>query len=557
MKFPRTIVDAFQKDGDFDDGIFCRFIKAGLETIIHYHDLRSQAGRYANFFRSAGVRPGEVALIILPHTPDLFYAFLGAMLAGAIPSFMPSRTSKQEPQLYWSSHEKLFKRIGSGALLTTNENLAAIRANLPDLGLRLLTIEEAQRVLPQFCRDHVNPDDIALLQHSSGTTGLKKGVALSHAAVVSQVRSYAQALEISRQDQIVSWLPLYHDMGLIACFMLPLITHTPIVMLDPFEWVTNPALLFNAIKDYRATLCWQPNFAFHHLCRTVRPSAQLDLTSMRAWIDCSEPCRSETFDLFAAKFAGAGVKAEQLQVCYAMAEAVFAVTQTHTGQRPRVLSINPERLRVAGRVELVSVDEPNQLVLSAGTPISGLQVRVVDEHSEPLPNLYVGEIVVAGDCLFSGYYKLEDETRRKLRAGWYHTGDTGFIHEGDLYVTGRKNDLIIVHGRNYYAHEIEFIVNQAPGVHAGRNVAVGWFRPEIGSEDVVVIVEFDELERTDGVAVIRDIKEALLTQAGLQVFDVCLVPPGWLVKTTSGKISRIENLNKYIARLSVPQVQTG
>jgi fatty-acyl-CoA synthase len=543
----QTILDALQDKAGHAQDVFCHFPHASGETIVRHDDLRREAARYAHYFQKNGVRPGEVVLIILRHSPDLFYSFLGAMLAGAIPSFMPCQTSKQDSRLYWSSHQKLFDRIGPCTLLTYGENLDAVRKNVANNALRLLDSGEARNAPPNFTASRIAPEQVAFLQHSSGTTGLKKGVALSHAAVLRQVASYANVLKLSPGDRIVSWLPLYHDMGLVACFLLPLITHTPVVMVDPFEWVVNPSLLFAAIKQHRGTLCWQPNFAFHHLCRTVRPSPNHDLSSVRAWINCSEPCRAETFQLFAQTFQSAGVRKEHLQVCYAMAESVFAATQTAPGESPRVLAVDPSALRQGCAIP-VPTETLHQALLSTGPSIPGMQIRICDDKGAPLSDGSVGEICLAGDCLFDGYYKLDEETCRKLRKGWYHTGDLGFLYEGELYVTGRKNDLIIVHGRNYYAHELEYIVNQVSGVHPGRNVAAGWFRPEAGTEEVIIIAEIDTT--TDHSRLVQDIKQRLLDQAGLLVFDVHLVNSGWLVKTTSGKISRVENLNKYLAAIS-------
>jgi len=532
-----------------DEDLFCEFLQGGRCTRILHGDLRREAERYAGYFQSCGVRQDEVVLIILRHSPDLFAAFLGALLIGAVPSFMPFPTSKQDPRLYWGSHQALLDRMGAGTLLTYAGNLEAIVASTRHEGWRLLSVEAVGEVAARFVSPNVTSDQIAFLQHSSGTTGLKKGVALTHRAVMRQVQTYAERLQLAPTDRVVSWLPLYHDMGLIACFLLPLITRTPVVMMDPFEWVVNPGLLFDAIRRYRGTLCWQPNFAFHHLCRTVRPSTDHDLSSMRAWINCSEPCRAATFDLFERRFANVGVKAEQLHVCYAMAETVFAVSQSLPGRAAPRLTVASDALR-QGRAVLVSADVPHQALLSTGRPVNGLQISIRDDHDKPVPDEQIGEVCIAGDCLFDGYFLLPEETHRKLRAGWYHSGDLGFLHEGELYVTGRKNDLIIVHGRNYYAHEVEYLVNQIPGVQPGRAVAAGCFRAEVGSEEVVVMAETSSIATIDFADLAQRIKQALLDQAGLLVHDVHLVPAGWLVKTTSGKISRVENLNKYLAAIA-------
>ena len=522
-------------------------MQGGREYPVSWGDLRNGSARYAAFFQQQGVKAGEVVLIILGHSPELFHAFLGAMRLGAIPSFLPCATSKQNPELYWASHRKLFERCGEGTLLTYPDNLEQAQKQTTGLPWRVIDTTSAAAVsADDFLEVAISPDQIAFLQHSSGTTGLKKGVALTHCAVIRQVASYAAALELNDEDRVASWLPLYHDMGLIACFLLPLITRTPVIMIDPFEWVVNPGLLFTAIHRYRATLCWQPNFAFHHLCRTVRATHVPNLSSMRAWIDCSEPCRAETFQLFEKKFGSAGVRPETLHVCYAMAETVFAISQTPVTEPNLIVAVDAAALR-EGRVVEMSPGSASQRLLSAGKPIDGLKVRILDDQGLPLTEDRVGEISVTGDCLFDGYFKLPVETQKKIRDGWYQTGDLGFLHRGELYITGRKNDLIIVHGKNYYAHELEYLINQLPGVHPGRNVATGWFRTEIGSEEIIVLAETgltDEIARTE---LSTQIKQALLDQSGLLVYDVHLVAAGWLIKTTSGKLSRSDNLAKYLA----------
>jgi acyl-CoA synthetase (AMP-forming)/AMP-acid ligase II len=371
--------------------------------------------------------------------------------------------------------------------------------------------------------------DIAFLQHSSGTTGLKKGVALGFDAIDRQIDAYAASIALEADDCIVSWLPLYHDMGLIACLVLPFVRRVPLVWLDPFEWVARPVLLFEAIAAHRGTLTWLPNFAFHHLARTVSDqSGRVDLGGVRAFIDCSEPCKPETFDLFCRRFAAWGVRPEQLQVCYAMAEAVFAVTQTPIGR-------TPHRLHA-----------PDRIHLAVGAPLPGWQVRIVEPDGQPVTEGATGEVAIAGGSLFSGYHQLPEETARKFRDGWYLTGDLGFQRDEQLYITGRTDDLIIVHGKNIYAHDVEFAANQVPGVKPGRAVAIALFVPEAGTQDLLLIAESAE-PADRRVALTRAVKAAILQHIGLVPRAVHVVEPGWLVKTTSGKISRTENLRKYTA----------
>lgn len=547
----RTIVEAFEHHcTQKSEAVCCYFIKAGQTEPITYLTLYRESSRFANLLRAQGIAAGQVVLIILNHTPALYYAFLGAMLAGIIPSFMPPPSSKQDPKVYWSSHQALFDRIEAGALVTYQDHVPLIKEQMPDLAVTIIAAEKAGQYPDQFETATISPDDLAFLQHSSGTTGLKKGVALSHRAVLEQVISYQATLDWCQTDKIVTWLPLYHDMGLIACFMLPIITGLTIIQIDPFEWVSQPQLLFEAIHRYQPTLCWMPNFAFHHLCRTVRAKDKWALHSIRAWISCSEPAKAETFDLFIKHFGACGVKAEQLQVCYAMAETVFAVTQTPLYQAVKRLAVNEETMRTK---QVASPSEGNQAsmtYLSTGKTISSLDCKIVDTEGEPLPDNHIGEVAVTGKCLFAGYYKQEEVTQKKMRDQWFFTGDLGFVHQGELYITGRRHDRIIVHGRNYYAHEIEALVNQIEGIKPGRCVAAGCFQPQVGTDEVIVIAETDG--KRQATELISAIKQHLLDASGLLLYDVRLVPAGWLIKTTSGKISRKANLEKYLeARLAV------
>src|SRR5882724_10547034 len=379
-----TILDSLASTPAVSEEVFCRLIQGGISTTITRGTVSRESSRYAALLAQRGVKEGQVVLIILRHSPDLFYAFLGAMMIGAVPSFMPPVTSKQDIKLYWSSHRTLFGRIETGALLTYRANVREIEDNLGPLGLLLIEAEQVKGIEFEIKELSCDPNQIALLQHSSGTTGLKKGVALTHAAVLTQVEKYTASLKLNANDRIVSWLPLYHDMGLITSFLVPLITKTELVLLDPLEWVVNPRSLFEAIRTYGGTLCWQPNFAFHHLCRVLGALPGFDLSSMRAWIDCSEPCRPETFALFEKTFSKAGVQPHHLQVCYAMAETVFAVTQTELGKKVRTVTLSRGMESSSGN-ELELTQETGWTYLSTGYPMPGMEVRIVGPDGKILP----------------------------------------------------------------------------------------------------------------------------------------------------------------------------
>lgn len=306
-------------------------------------------------------------------------------------------------------------------------------------------------------------------------------------------------------------------------------------------------MLFDQIAAHRGTLVWMPNFAFDHLSATVsRRSADWDLSGVRAFIDCSEPCKSASLDRFAAAFAAAGVRQEQLQCCYAMAETVFAVAQTSVGVAPpsRIWA-EPASLHRGSRPKVCRPGDGVEIV-ETGSIVEGLVVSIHDDNGETIADDRVGEIGIRGKFLFSGYNRDPERTAERLRGDLYLTRDLGFLREGRLYVMGRLDDLLIINGRNLYAHEIEAAVTALPGLKRGRTVALAWFDPRVGSESLVLMAERDSaMPRADD-DLRREITTVVHSTFNVAPRAIELVDEGRLVKTTSGKLSRKENLDRFL-----------
>jgi fatty-acyl-CoA synthase len=322
-------------------------------------------------------------------------------------------------------------------------------------------------------------------------------------------------------------------MGLIACFLLPMYLGIEIVSLDAFEWTSRPYILLEAIETKSATHVWLPNFAFNHIARTTPRSRRYDLSSLRSIINCSEPCKPTTFAAFLDRFQDEGVSAEKLQVCYAMAETVFAVTNTIPDQPVREIEIDRSALYSEGLVRVPARGNSAISLLSNGQPIEGAEVRILRD-GQFVSDGSVGEICVQATFLFSGYFTDSDATKNAMIGDWYRTGDLGFIWGGHLYVTGRLKDIIIVNGRNYYAHDIEDIASGVPGLKPGRAVAFGIYVPSTGSEQIVVVAE-REAPTCCPQELTEALSSALSQTLGIAVGDIRVVEPGWLMKTTSEK----------------------
>ena len=524
---------------------------------LTYRQLLSGAAAYAEAYRQAGIQPEEVVVLILQHGLDLVYAFWGAILHGAIPSIMPFLTEKLLPERYRADLANLVGITRPAAIVTYAEFESEVRAALkPGDSVRVVLLSEhvGASLEPDFAHLgglHRSPQDIALLQHSSGTTGLQKGVALSHQAVLSQLEAYRQALHLTEADVIVSWLPLYHDMGLIAGFLMPILLRIPLVIMSPFEWVRAPYKLLQAVSRFKGTLTWLPNFAYNFCAQKIRDRdlVGVDLSSWRAVINCSEPCRASSHDLFAERFAPYGFRRSALATSYAMAENVFAVTQGGVDAPVQVDEVDRDAFQIERVARPAAAGQPSLRMVSAGKPIPGVELRILDDKHHVLPERSLGEVAIRSPYLLTGYYHRLDATSKAFSHGWYLTGDRGYLADGELYVSGRKKDLIIVGGKNIYPQDLETLAMEVPGVHAGRVVAFGVFSEQTGTEEVVLVLECDPTDPDARDALADAVRQQVARGSAVALRQVYTVDPHWIAKTSSGKTARAANRDKYLKEM--------
>jgi acyl-CoA synthetase (AMP-forming)/AMP-acid ligase II len=541
----RTLLDPLEdQGGDLETrAVVWVGAEAGAE-VVSQEALRAATARYGHALAALGVQPRDV--VIIAHTGGLeaVYAFLGLLRIGAIPSMFPSLTDKLDPAAYRANMRLLVRHSGARMVVATDA-FATVLAEVvgcPTTGFERIRSMDASTTAPF----EPSPDDVAFLQHSSGTTGLQKGVALSHRAVLNQIASYSDALRLAPTDVVVSWLPLYHDMGLIAGFLLPVVQRLPLVLMSPFEWVRRPSMLVRAIHDHGGTLCWLPNFAYNHCARRIldREIRGRSLAGMRCFVNCSEPVLDSSHRAFLERFSSIGVRPDQLGASYAMAENVFAVTQTAVADPPHLDVVDRALLVAASTAQRVDPSAPTAGVyVSCGTPIPDVDVRI----EGGLPDRSVGEIQVRSHCMLSGYHGRPDLDADLFDGGWYRTGDLGYLADGELYVVGRKKDLIINGGKNLHPHDLEAIVNSVPGVHPGRAVAFGVPDEREGTELVAVVAEVDTEDPAARLTIGAAIRQAVAAQMGIVASYVHIVGPRWLLKTSSGKIARAANREKWLA----------
>ena len=515
---------------------------------------------YARALQKIGVKPEDLVILVLRNSPTLLYAFWGSLYLGAIVSIFPFLTEKLDPVIYQERVKILVTNSGAKVVITFPEFQQNLQELLHESGCRVLStddvpVEEENGSIETLWAE---PDGnkIAFLQHSSGTTGLQKGVALSHRAVLNHLDSLGKAIDLSPEDSIVSWLPLYHDMGLIGGFVFPLVTGNPLIIMSPFHWVRDPKTLFQLISKYRATLCWLPNFAFNHCVRTIRERdfTGLDLSSMRAFINCSEPARLDSISSFIRTFSSLGVKPSKIAVSYGMAENTFAATQTRIGEMPRIDWVVTKALQEDRKAIVAEPDSPGSMpMVSCGSVIPRTEIAVVDSHGRHLSERQVGEFLIRSDCMLTGYYRRPELTKQMMIDGWFYSGDIGYIADGQIYVSGRKKDMIIVGGKNVFPQDIEAIANTVHGVHPGRAVAFGVFDEKLGSEKIILVCEQDDPNagEDEKFHIERELRKRVVQQTEVTLGDVRLVEDRWLIKTSSGKIARSANRDKYLQFFSI------
>jgi fatty-acyl-CoA synthase len=457
---------------------------------------------------TAALGSGKLILFIKRLDLDLVTAFVGAMRAGHVPAQLSPPSPKLAPDEQRKKLDHVLATTGAQALLVDGaeapryQALPGVRA-LPDVGAVALLVRDGA-LAPAL------PAGAALVQFSSGSVGLQKGVAITHDALGAHAAAYAPALGLDERDCIVSWLPLYHDMGLIAAYLTPLMRGARLVLMDPFDWIARPDLHFAAIAEHGGTLSFLPNFAYHVLAAKATPRP---LPTMRAFVNCSEPARPATHRLFAERL---GVSLEQLTVCYALAENTFAVSQTAPGRPAATRTL-------AGRT-----------LSSCGPVLPGTEVAILEPDGHG-----VGEIAIRGRSLAHPLWAPAAEP-----SGFYRTGDLGFVDGGELYVSGRKKDLIIVHGKNIHPQDVEDACHGVGGVYPGRVAAVGIDSEASGSQELYVLAERDGAAADNAVKLA--VQRAVAAEVGI-LPRVIVLPHLSLAKTSSGKISRGRNKERFLA----------
>jgi acyl-CoA synthetase (AMP-forming)/AMP-acid ligase II/acetyltransferase-like isoleucine patch superfamily enzyme/acyl carrier protein len=522
--------------------VFAHYYRtAASAEAVTFGDLRAQLAERVATIR-AQVQPGDLVFILCDDPLRQIIWWLASLFAGVTPGILTPLTPKLDQAKYFQDLKALTEHYPTAHLLLDDTAANAQYSDtLPSARrLRLESTGTAELAIPDCGRP-------LIFQQSSGTTGLRKGVLLSEEVVVRQLDAYAWAIALGPEDVIVSWLPLYHDMGLVGCLMQAVYHGTPLVQTSPFVWLQNPEWLVAAIRDHRGTLCWLPNFAFNLLADRVSTSAfgADTLGSLRAAVSCSEPVVAASLARFHEAFAPIGLRREALSSSYALAENTFAATQSAPGSGVKIERISRPKLEV----EHAAVPDPDgTAVASSGTAIANTRIRL-RQGGRICGEGEVGAIELSSDCQFDGYFGVGAGKPVFTADGWYVTGDYGYQRDGELFVLGRRDDLIIRAGRNLHPADLERVLDDEPEIKAGRVAAFGVFNESEGTEDVVVLAEFGGARVSDLDRIACSAQDRLAATLGVAAQRVEILRPNWLVKSSSGKISRAGCRSKYLEML--------
>jgi fatty-acyl-CoA synthase len=555
----RTVNDALTAAAQTPSGI--TFVDLHeRETFLSFSEIHARARRIAAALRRLGISSGDRIALVFPTSPAFMDAFFGALLAGAVPVplYPPFRLGRL-PE-YHAATSRMIDAVGACLVLAdarTRRLLGqAIELSRPRLGCRTLDDLDTESV--GEVQIAVNPDDLGLIQFSSGSTTDPKPVALSHGNLTAQLAALKALLP--PEDRVpqrgVSWLPLYHDMGLIGCLLLAVYHPGPVVLIPPEHFLVRPALWLRAIARHRATLSVSPTFGYAICAKRVRDEELegMDLSNWRLAVCGAEPVSAESLDRFARRFARFGFDASALRPVYGLAEASLAVTFAPPARPPKSIAVDPTHLAATG-----DVVKGVRRIVSLGTPVPGSEIEVRGAHGNLLPELEVGRIFARGPSVMVGYFGQAEATADTIADGWLDTGDLGFVAEGELYVCGREKDLIIIRGANHVAQEFEECLDRLEGVRAGCAVAVGFVPDGEDGEQLLVLAErAKDASRNDGDAVtVERIRRAILEHTGIRPHTVHMLDAGTLPRTSSGKLRRSEALRRSLSGQLTPPRKVG
>jgi fatty-acyl-CoA synthase len=548
-----TLTQAIRALSEHDHRGFV-FVKAdGSERFCSFREIGVEAEKRAADLHERGLVKGDRVAIAVPDPDEFILSFLGAIMGGIVPVPISPQLSFKNIESYHDTVAHIVKASGASLLLTT----PTTRQYVDPVAPRVETLKGIVTVDELGKKDHrvdvaVDPTDLAFLQFTSGSTSRPKGVMVTHRNLAWNSESFMiHGLEKdSSFDKGVTWLPLFHDMGLIGFAIGTLFTDIPVVFMPTASFVRNPRIWLDKISQHKGTITYAPNFAYALVSKRLKDKdvAGLDLSSLRRAGCGAEPIQAKVLREFADKLAPAKFDPRAFLPSYGMAEATLAITFVPAFSGVRSDTIDKKTLEEgkAAPPSEATPDGAHQELVNCGKPFPAHAIAIVDEQGNVLHDREVGQILTRGPSVSAGYYQEPELTQESFRTGpgghtWLYTGDLGYTVGGEVFICGRLKDMIIVRGRNFYPNDLEWVVSELPGVRRGNVVAFG---AEVNGEEHVVVAAEAFSSEAEGLK--ESIAKAILESFSLAVHEVVIVPQGTLPRTSSGKPQRRKTKQMYL-----------
>lgn len=518
---------------------------------ITYRELYDDASKVADALASHGVRPSDTVSLMLPTGRDFFVAFMGILLSGAVPVpiYPPARLNQIEDHLL--RQKGILSNARAVAMITVDQAKPVARilqGQVASLRFVATVADLSSRAAAHRERVSIQSEDLAFIQYTSGSTGNPKGVMLTHANLLASIRAMRKGLDVTSRDVFVSWLPLYHDMGLIGAWLGSLYCAYTLVIMSPLAFLARPVRWLQAIHRFGGTLSAAPNFAYELCASRIddRDLAGLDLSTWRLALNGAEPVSHATIERFIARYAPFGFPRSAMLPVYGLAESTLGVTFPELGRGPVVDTIQREPFVTGGRAVPAGKDAQDVLhFVACGDALPGHAVRIVDDHDQEVGERIQGHLQFKGPSATKGYFLNPEDTARMRHGEWLDSFDFAYRVAGDIYITGRAKDIIIRAGRNLYPYELETAVGDLAGVRRGCVAVFGSRDPRSGTERLVVVAESREPDRQAREQLIAKINALALELTGSAADQVVLAAPHSVLKTSSGKIRRASTRERY------------
>ncbi len=520
--------------------------------ILTYPELLSTAKRLLGAFNRSGIRKGDKVILSLDTSEEVIPALWACFLGGIVPTLLQPPLSFTEYNPAAEKAGKVYRLLGGPKVILSHSHYESwLNGGIPAGSLVDMVSPDPE--MAEGTAVESDSSGLALLQFSSGSTGDPKGVMLSHGNIMVNIHDISQGLRLMPHDVSVSWMPLFHDMGLMGFHMTALYIGCHQFFIEPADFIKNPLLWLDAMSDLKATITGCPNFGQMLVNRAIarKRNPRWDLSALRAVFNGAEPISVNTMEEFHANLAPFGFNPKAMLPAYGMAEATLAVTFSSLEAAPQVFSFDRQELLGHGiAVQRTGDDSTTVKLVNLGTPLFHCEVRIAGEEGGILPEGRAGQVLVRGKNVTSGYFGNPGETGDTIREGWLFTGDLGFFFKGNLFILGRYKDIIFINGMNYYAHDLETIALQVDGVAYGKIVMAGYFDEKEGRDKVIVFMVTPANEASRDI--FSRIRQHFLNTIGLQTDIFIPVRSNDIQRTSSGKIQRYKLVNRFLTGELIP-----